>query len=473
MSIKRFMTPVDYTGELPSNRVTGEYHEFDSTHYKLIVPYGGFFYTHNLFVFDDKMTRLEEGTHYQCVYAHEAVQMRTKGLEVCGAIIIKPNVAGRGVSINYNKVGGEYENYTHAIETALVALDLDGRSVDFANLKNVPEYFIAGPHVEDIGNVYGFEYVKQGLDRLRTSLDKSELTTATQVSGLLNDLIDNINLMFSTHAADSKAHHTTAADVGSYTKDESDRLVADINSDMDSIRDAVREISNGQGDATSQVQTLTTKLNRLSRRLTVVDNIAKNAIQRLGGAVGDGGGVSLDTVKKLISDVTKLFDTYVQKVEVAYTAVRYAQLVQKLPYINAGGTMHIARATEWHAEGSDAEYDIREVVQLNKEMGAMEIFNTGYYNCIDIHQRSDARDKTITGELSVGRAVSIIKALGPAKIYTLLDGKKETAGFIAQDIRRVYPEAVVETTTEDGESRLTVKQSAMLALVQTALFGLL
>jgi hypothetical protein len=310
MAVKRFMMPTDYTGELASNRVVGEVHELDNTQFKLVVPLSGFFYTHNLKVYDEKMTKLEPGTHYQTIYANEEVQMRTPGLEVCGALIIKPNVKTKTVSLTYNQVGGPYANYTAAIEAALLALDLDGREIDFANLKGLPEYFTTGPHAEDIGNVFGFEYVKHGIERLRETLERSGKTTNDQVSALLNDLIDSISQMFVEHAKDAKAHGTTANDVGAYSKIESDEAARLFREQIEAVREELQTLVNSQGSADNDLLVMQSKIRLLSRRVTVVSNVAMNAIRRMGGSVtvtggGGGGGASVSDVQRMIAEINE------------------------------------------------------------------------------------------------------------------------------------------------------------------------
>lgn len=474
MAVKRFMMPTDYTGELASNRVVGEIHELTNTQFKLVVPLSGFFYTHNLKVYDETMKLLEAGTHYQTIYANEEVQMRTPGLEVCGAIILKPTTTTRTVSLSYNQVGGPYANYTAAIEAALLALDLDGREIDFANLKGLPEYFTAGPHAEDIGNVFGFEYVKQGIDRLRETLDRSGKTTAEQVSSLLNDLIDSINLMYQEHTSDAKAHGTTASDVGAYSKLESDAAALQFRSEIEGIREELLTITNSQGSTGQDLLVVQSKLRLLSRRVTVVSNVAMNAIRRLGGTVNvSGGGGGGGDTQGILDEVNRLLGNYVLKTAVAYGAITHAALLGKIPVINQDGGMHVASSMDWHMPGSDADYDAREIVQYNDDLGGNEIFNTAYYNAIDFHQRSDERDKEVVGELTVERARAIIRFMGPAVLFNFIGSSKVTAGVIAQRLQQVYPEAVVETKINDeGETRLVIKAGAINALLMTAVYDI-
>lgn len=474
MSVKRFMLPTDYTGELASNRVVGEVHELTNTQFKLVVPLSGFFYTHNLKVYDERMALLEPGTHYQTIYANEEVQMRTAGLEVCGALVLKPTTTTKTVSISYNQVGGPYSNYTSAIEAALLALDLDGREIDFANLKGLPEYFTAGPHAEDIGNVFGFEYVKQGIDRLRETLERSGKTTAEQVGSLLNDLIDNLNLMYQAHSADPKAHNTTAADVGAYSKLESDQAARAFREELETIRNDLTEIASSQGSSTEDIMVMQSKLRLLSRRVTVVNNVAMNALRRLGGSVSvSGGGGGGGDTSGILDEVNRRLADYVKRSEVAYGAVKHAVLLGKVPVIGQNGFMHVASGIDWHMPDSDADYDAREIVQYNSELGGNEIFNTAYYNAIDFHQRSDERDKEVTGMLSVERAREIIMYMGPAVLFNFIGSPKQTAGVLAQKLQKVYPEAVVETPINaEGETRLVVKTGAINALLLTAMYDI-
>ncbi|MGL5377143.1 MAG: tail fiber domain-containing protein, partial [Cetobacterium sp.] len=281
MSVKKYIMPLDYTGELVSNRVIGEVHEPVGSAHRLVFPYGGMFYTNNLKVFDSANKPLMREDDYECLYADQDITMCTPGLEVCGAIVLKPHVKTATVSVNTNYVGGPHANYTKAIQDALIAADLDNRNGDFRELLGKPDYFTAGPHVEDIGNVYGFEYVLTALNRLTDTIAKSKAAESEQVSNLLDDLITNINLMLEDHASKPNAHNTKPSDIGTYTSDQIDKIAHDLSNAIELVRQTVDEVAGEQGGVSGIVETMDSKLRRFNRRITTIDNVAKNAIRRL------------------------------------------------------------------------------------------------------------------------------------------------------------------------------------------------
>lgn len=472
MSIKKIMMPVDYTGTLTSNRVNGEIHELEGSLNRLLVPYSGFFYLKGMRLYDDKHQLLTRGDDYTCVYANPEVQMRTPGLEVCGAIIIKPHVKTNTASLSCNYVGGQWANYTKAIEEAIAALNLDSREIDFANLVNMPEYFTAGPHVEDIGNAYGFEYLITAINRIKDAMSLNHSAESEQIADLLDGVIVSINQLFDKHTSDSNAHGTTASDVGAYDKTEIDSVINQLNSTIDSLSQAIEEIASSQGGTSGQVSEINQRVNHIHRRLTVVDNTAKNAIRRLAG-VASASAASTDYIDSEIAKLAKEFGKYVPLTHIA-VGTKYNDVKGKIPKVTDGGIMHICDKLDMHVSGSEADYDVRLTAQFNNDKGGMEVYTSGYVNCIDVFQRSDIRDKELVGELSVERANNIIKHMGPAILYTLMGSTSITAGVSAQKLLEVYPEAVSETVINDeGDTRYVISPGAINALLLTAVFGLL
>lgn len=410
MSIKKIMMPVDYTGELASNRVAGEVHELEGSLNKLLVPYNGFFYTNNMRLYDDKHQLLTREEDYECIYANPEVQMRTPGLEVCGAIIIKPHIKTNTASLSCNYVGGSWANYTKAIEEALIALDLDKRSIDFASLIGMPEYFTAGAHIEDIGNVYGFEYLITAINRIKDTMSLNHSAESEQVADLLDGVITAINTMFDKHKDDPKAHGTTAADVGAYDKTEVDHIAQQLSNAIDIISATVNEVVGGQGDMGSQVTTMNSKLRTMHRRMTIIDNIAKNALRRI--AAYDSGPSESDelTLKSLIVKTTLnvlgaitspngVFDNLTVKNQLLGNFISAAN-VTVTDTINA----NIINANSATLTGNLNALDIfaRNVTASQKVSAQMiEATNGSIGNNLNVGGNSN-----ITYDLSVGRAVT-------------------------------------------------------------------
>ena len=521
----KYMYSLDYTGELAANRVIGETHELTETNFKLVVPYSGYFYTHNLKVFDVYSNLLEEGTHYECIYADESVMMRTPGLEVCGALIIKPTVTGSRVTLNCNYVGGPYANYTRAIEQAISALDLNNREIDFANLKGVPEYFNVAPHVEDVGNVFGFEYLITAVNRLNDTIAKSQFKTATELSEQLDALSENFTTVLQQHTSDSVAHSTTAAEVGAYSKIEADTLLSQLQTQLSQVKTDLSDVTTEQSTGASDITTINNKLSAIGLRITVIEDLCKAAIAQNDGASlqdlqtmmssyakttaltteaqtranadnaeaqaranadnaeaqaranadnnitnalnaeinnrasGDSG------LSSAITNLTNYLNTnFVSWGSVTPAGASWSTVVNKVARIN-GSVLEIADIIDWHTSGSGNDYDIREVCQWNGQYNTYEIYNTGYYNAVDVVIRSDLRDKTQVSKIEARRARHVLRHIGLGIRYKLMTETEFTAGNAAQIVNEVFSEAITRFSNEKGEERLGIRSGAMVGLL--------
>ena len=527
-----FMYPLDYTGELPSNRVIGEIHELSDTNFKLVVPHSGYFYTHNLKVFDVYNNPLELGTHYECVYTDESVMMRTPGLEVCGAIILKPNVTGSRVTLNCNYVGGPYANYTRAIEQALTALDLNNREIDFTSIKGVPEYFKAAPHAEDVGNVFGFEYLITSINRLRTTIAQSQFKAAEVLAQQLAELSENFTSVLQQHTTDAVAHNTTAADVGAYSKAETDNVLGQLQTQLAKAKTDISDVVASQSIGNVDISSINNKIITINLRITVIEDLCKAAIAQNDGAsladlntmmsayaknsaliaeidarnnaVNNEATTRANADKALsnaisseantranadnsltnalnaeitnrangdsglsasITNLTNYLNTnFVSWGSVTPAGASWGTVVNKVARIN-GSVLEIADITDWHTSGSGNDYDIREVCQWNGQYNTYEIYNTGYYNAVDVVIRSDLRDKTQVSKIEARRARHVLRHIGLGIRYKLMTETEFTAGNAAQIVDEVFSEAITRFSNEKGEERLGIRSGAMVGLL--------
>jgi len=86
-------------------------------------------------------------------------------------------------------------------------------------------------------------------------------------------------------------------------------IKAELERSIQEVKESIDELNSGSGELEEKVQACLVSVRQVSRRLTVIDNLAKNAIRRFGGGavVGGGsgeGGVSIGDVQKMIAEVS-------------------------------------------------------------------------------------------------------------------------------------------------------------------------
>lgn len=214
--------PLDLTGNLPGNRITGEVHGLVTNANRAIVPNYGPFYTRNLVVRSQTTGQvLTPEVHYKAVQLFPEATLKT-GQEICSVIVIVDNTLGNQFSIDYNTIGGDYSSSVYAIQQLIDSLDIDERAVQWGQIIGRPTAFPPAPHLHDLGDVYGFEFIvaalesvrrailtggSEGMDEIYAYIDAGDQNLANAISGF--------NASLSAHIADqSNPHNTTKAQVG-------------------------------------------------------------------------------------------------------------------------------------------------------------------------------------------------------------------------------------------------------------------
>ena len=171
--------PLDLSGHNPNNRILEEPHILPDGVNRAIVPKYGSFYTSTLVVREVVSGRvLTPRVDYHAIQLYqEATQL--SGLEVCAAIAVINIEIDSAIEIDYQAVGGDYCFSVDAMQLIIDELDLDERPVQWADLIARPKEFPPAPHIHDAGDLYGFEYLIEAIDRLR---DAYHVTSGCAVS---------------------------------------------------------------------------------------------------------------------------------------------------------------------------------------------------------------------------------------------------------------------------------------------------
>jgi hypothetical protein len=224
MSVPLIKYPLDLTGAAPSNLVTGEIHDLSALSQKAFVLNYGPFYTGNLVIRNNATGQvLTPRTQYVATQLFIDVTLRT-GLDVCSVIVITDTTLPMDlvVSVDAQMVGGEYSASVDAIQQLIDALNLGNQPVTWADILGKPVLFPPAPHLHDLGDVYGFEYIVAALERITQAIyvgDDAQLQAIYayidhEISGLQGSIASTAAEL-TAHLADyTNPHRTTAAEVG-------------------------------------------------------------------------------------------------------------------------------------------------------------------------------------------------------------------------------------------------------------------
>lgn len=158
--------PLDPTGTSPNNYVQGEEHTLLRRKVRAVAPTYGAFFTESMQVYDvDNGRPLDKGIDYDTVELYELPTVQF-GKEVHAVVLIKNENVGDNITLSYQVVGGEYSASASAIIHMIDTLALDNRPVDWGDLIAKPTEFEPSEHLHDAGDLYGFEYVTNALERV-------------------------------------------------------------------------------------------------------------------------------------------------------------------------------------------------------------------------------------------------------------------------------------------------------------------
>src|SRR5690606_38004873 len=126
------------------------------------------------------------------------------------------------IEMSYQVVGGEYSFNLDGLIDLITELDLDDRPIKWGSIIGRPTAYPPAPHIHDIGDSYGWEYVVWQLERITYAIlvgdeaSHEELRTQMRtLHDMQQAIIDALNDRFVDHTNDiDNPHSVTKAQVG-------------------------------------------------------------------------------------------------------------------------------------------------------------------------------------------------------------------------------------------------------------------
>lgn len=200
--------PLDLTGRHPDNLVVGERHGPCGPGNRAFVPNYGPYYSKSLVVKNASTGQpLTPSIDYKAIQTFiEPTQMT--GELVCSVVVIEPSAYGIEVEIEYQVLGGDFSLSTTALEQMLEDLADDNRPVHWGEIIGKPTAFPPTPHMHDVNDVFGWQYVVAALEAIRRAIllgdvsseedfyayvDMKFAQAMTEIAGVSEDLLAHIS----------------------------------------------------------------------------------------------------------------------------------------------------------------------------------------------------------------------------------------------------------------------------------------
>jgi len=225
--------PLDLTGTSRDNYITGENQNVGSAIVRAIAPNAGAFFGSSIEILDLSSNKTLNDTQYQFQFLHEELSIKT-GQEVWGILLITDQSVSANISLSYQAVGGPDAVPYTTLAAEIAALQLDNRSVAFANITGFPDTVTPVPHMHWVGDTYDWDYVVNALELCLNAMTLAEaasydstLTYIDQQKGLYTTTIANMAAQLAAHIANyQNPHQTTLAQVDAYSSTQVNTLIA-------------------------------------------------------------------------------------------------------------------------------------------------------------------------------------------------------------------------------------------------------
>ncbi|MNP88963.1 hypothetical protein D3C85_13570 [compost metagenome] len=161
--------PLDLDGTSPTNHIVGEVRDIENNLSRIFVPSAGPFFTESFKIFNDATGEpLRPVDDYLLVQPFQQASLRS-GKDVQCAVLIKLNAPIR-VRMDFRVIGGEYSWNLGALVALIEQLNLDDRPIKWGSVLGRPTAYPAAPHIHDIGDTFGWEYVVWQLERITNAI---------------------------------------------------------------------------------------------------------------------------------------------------------------------------------------------------------------------------------------------------------------------------------------------------------------
>lgn len=162
--------PLDPTGVNPNNRVSNEIQDnVDPTNGFITLEFGRYFSESIVIKETVSNTPLIKGVDFLTTDFDQKASLVT-GKEICGSIIVIKNNIVPSYTITYQALGGDHGYSNENLLAVLQDKILPNYPVTWDQLEDKPTEFKAKPHLHDIREIYGFEYIAVVLGRIESGL---------------------------------------------------------------------------------------------------------------------------------------------------------------------------------------------------------------------------------------------------------------------------------------------------------------
>ncbi|AFQ96634.1 putative virion structural protein [Erwinia phage vB_EamM_Stratton] len=238
-----YQYPFDLKGTLTSNAVTRRVTLGSGKVNRAFAFPDGPFYAESfrLAATNKPGTFYKRGTDYELIFAHPAYEKLTKNQEILMGVVVTNSAIPTDITISAQVIGGPQSANVVAITQAIAELKLEDRTVDFKDLRNVPDTFPSAPTFKDVGDIYGFEFIITVLSGIKDAINSGSAVQLEQIKGIIDGLKQDFLDALNAHVnAQGNVHSLNIHQINGLTETEIRALIAAVQTQID---DTLKEIA--------------------------------------------------------------------------------------------------------------------------------------------------------------------------------------------------------------------------------------
>lgn len=189
--------PLDGTGASPNNKVQGEQHTLSGNRVRSIAPAYGAFFADSVVIKDmSNNVPLVRDVDWYPGNLYEAPTSKF-GAGIYGLIMIINQNVSNTITVDYQALGGEYSLSANAVSQLVNNLAIDARPVAWPDIVRKPSAYPPSPHLHSAGDLFGFEYMVQSLERLRQTIAFGDQVGMDQLLAYVDSRFNQLALAIS------------------------------------------------------------------------------------------------------------------------------------------------------------------------------------------------------------------------------------------------------------------------------------
>lgn len=178
--------PFDEAGILPENFVQNEQRILENMPVRAVRPEGGAFFVDTFVMYDANHVLVPESKYSFDLFSPTITEKI--GRTIAGVAVLNDAAVPSPVYIDYHCVGGAWGVSNEAIIALFNRLMSNGRPTTWKSILGKPDAFKPAHHLQDIGDLYGAEYIVAALDRNTQAFLMGDSASHDEIFRAIDDL---------------------------------------------------------------------------------------------------------------------------------------------------------------------------------------------------------------------------------------------------------------------------------------------